>query len=377
MTESENITIRQVDYMLIAGIRFRGEYDEVPQRFRQLYEQVKPFVTGKGMLLHHYFDESVGAGHDLEVCYPVSQPVETEEVKSRVLEGGQMLCALHVGPLGKRGEPGSISDVWQRVWDYARQHEIIPDSVPRREVYLEGVQEHGDNTAQYVTELQLAYAFYRMEKLAENLECFAGEAVRREVMADSERFPLCSAHEKATWFKGAMERLDSKVGDEDTRRDIMITVGDQFPRTRIQMLRDVYQRTGDLDGLLEIMRADRTLGDLSWYEAPVREGNVIHVTKDPYSPQEFQKATNENEKRAAYCHCGRLREAIRAGMTMSRTYCYCGAGWYKQLWEGILGQPVRVEVLKSVLQGDDRCSFAIYLPLEAPPTVGETAVLEA
>jgi effector-binding domain-containing protein len=362
MTESENITIRQVDDMLIASIRFRGEYDEVPQRFRQLYEQVKPYVTGKGMLLHHYFDERVGAGYDLEVCYPVSQPVETEEGKSRALEGGQMLCALHVGPPGKRGEPGSISDVWQKVWGYARQHDAIPDCVPSREVYLEDAQEHGDNTAQYVTELQLAYAFYRMEKLAENLECFAREAVRREVMAGSERSTLCSAYERGTWFKGAMERLDSMVGDEDTRRDIMITVGDQFPRTRIQMLRDIYQRTGDLDGLLEIMRADRTLGDLSWYEAPVREGNVIHVTKDPYSPEEYQKATSENGKRAAYCHCGRLREAIRTGMTMSRTYCYCGAGWYKQLWEGILGQPVRIEVVKSVLQGDDRCSFAIHLP---------------
>ena len=65
MTESENVTIRQVGDMLIAAIRFRGEYDEVPQRFGQLYEQVKPYVTGKGMLLHHYSDQSVGAGHDL------------------------------------------------------------------------------------------------------------------------------------------------------------------------------------------------------------------------------------------------------------------------------------------------------------------------
>ena len=60
--------------------------------------------------------------------------------------------------------------VWQKIWDYARQHEAIPDCVPCREVYLENAQEHGDNTAQYVTEAQLAYAFYRMEKLAENLE---------------------------------------------------------------------------------------------------------------------------------------------------------------------------------------------------------------
>ena len=354
MTEHNLVTVKYVGDMLIASIRFRGEYDEAPQRFEQLYEQVKSYVTGKGILLHHFFDQSVEPGQDLEVCFPVSQPVETGEVKSRVLEGGQMLCAVHAGPPGKRGEPGSISDAWAKIWSYLRQHSVIADSVPRREIYLEDG----------MTEVQLAYKFYRMEQLAQNLDRFAGESVRREVMDGSDRFPACSAFERATWFKGAIERLDSLVSDEDTRRDIMITVGDQFPQARITMMRDIYQQTSDLDALLEIMRADRTLGDRSWYEAPIREGNIIYVTKDPVLPEEYQQATTENEKRAAYCHCRLLAEAIRCGMTISGTYCYCGAGWYKQLWEGILGQPVRVDVLKSVLQGDDRCSFAIHLPLE-------------
>lgn len=367
MTNDEPVTTRQVDDMLVAGVRFRGEYDQVPQRLEQLYEQVKPYVTGKGMLLHYFFDQSAEPGQDLEVCYPVSQPVESGEVTSHVLEGGQMVCAVHRGPPGKRGEPGSITDAWRRMLDYARPRAAIFDAVPRREVYLEGAQEHGDDAARYVTEMQLAVKFYRLEKLAENLERLAGEAVCQAVMAGSERYPLCSFPERAAWYKQAMERLDSLVSDEDTRRDIMITVGDQFPRPRIQAMRDLYQRTGDLDGLLAVMRADRTLGETSWYEAPTREGNVIYVTKDPVLPEEYQKASTPNEKRAAYCHCRVLAEAIRAGMTMSRTYCYCGAGWYKQLWEGILGEPVRVDVLESVLQGGERCSFAIHLPSGQPP----------
>jgi len=368
MATNETVTATQVGDMLVAGIRFRGEYDEAPRRFQQLYEHVKPYVTGKGILLHYFFDESVGPGQDLEVCYPVSQPVETDEVKSHVLEGGQMIRAVHVGPLGKRGEPGSVTDAWHRVFNHVRQHSIIMDAVPRREVYLEDIQEHGDDAARYVTEVQLAYKFFRLERLAENLDRLAGEAVRQDVMAGSERYPLCSFHERAEWYKGAIERLDLLVGDEDTRRRVMITVGDQFPRARIATMRDYYQRTGDLDGLLEIMRADRTLGDRSWYEAPTREGNVIYVTKDPVLPEEYQQATTENEKRAAYCHCRVLAQAIRDGMTISKTYCYCGAGWYQQLWEGILGKPVRIEVVKSILQGDDRCSFAIHLQADELPS---------
>jgi hypothetical protein len=109
------------------------------------------------------------------------------------------------------------------------------------------------------------------------------------------------------------------------------------------------------------MASDRTLGDRSWYETPTREGNVIYVTKDPVLPDEYARAATANEKRAAYCHCRLLAESIQAGLTMSATYCYCGAGWYQQLWAGIMGRPVRVELLKSILQGDDRCTFAIQL----------------
>lgn len=274
------------------------------------------------MLPHYFFDQSVEPGQDLEVCYPVSQPIAVGAVQSHVLEGGRMLCAMHAGPLGVRGEPGSITDAWRAIFGHVRQHSVIANSVPRRELCLEGPEEHGDDTACTLTEAQLAYKFYRVERLAENLERYAGETVRREVMTGSERYASCSYCERAEWYKAAMARLDGLVGDEDVCRDIMITVGDQFPRARIREMAAFYERTGDLDALLALMAGDRTL-----------------------------------------CHCRLLAESIQTGLTLSRTYCYCGAGWYQQLWDGIMGGPVRVELLKSILQGDDRCSFAIHLPL--------------
>jgi predicted hydrocarbon binding protein len=57
-----------------------------------------------------------------------------------------------------------------------------------------------------------------------------------------------------------------------------------------------------------------------------------------------------------------VRDALKLGATISATYCYCGAGFYKGIWEEILQEPVEVEVLESVLKGDQVCTIAIHLP---------------
>jgi len=43
-------------------------------------------------------------------------------------------------------------------------------------------------------------------------------------------------------------------------------------------------------------------------------------------------------------------------------YCYCGAGWYRQQWEGVFDKPVSIKIVKSVLRGDEICRFAIHIP---------------
>ena len=49
-------------------------------------------------------------------------------------------------------------------------------------------------------------------------------------------------------------------------------------------------------------------------------------------------------------------------MKFPELFCYCGAGFYKGIWEEIIQEEVKVEVLESVLKGDDVCKIAIYLP---------------
>ncbi len=202
-----------------------------------------------------------------------------------------------------------------------------------------------------------------IDKFAESINCFAGEPIRKEVMEGSQRIRSSSSpSKKAEWIKGAMEKLQALV-DEETQKKIMIgTCPHTYPKGRIQKLGRRYERLGDLDKLLEIMRNDRSWKGRSYYDHPVRDGNIIYMTKVACNPEAHQSAKTEHEKQLAYCHCPWVRAAISEEEKISPIFCYCAAGWDKQLWEGILEKPVRVDIIKSLLQGDDCCTHVIHLP---------------
>jgi hypothetical protein len=94
----------------------------------------------------------------------------------------------------------------------------------------------------------------------------------------------------------------------------------------------------------------------------VREGNILYETKIPCQTKQFLAETDEQQKRYAYCHCPWVRESLRSGRSdISPLFCNCSAGFHKRYWEVVLGQPLRAEVLETVLKGDERCRFAIDL----------------
>ncbi|MFX0125041.1 MAG: hypothetical protein ACFFAE_15525 [Candidatus Hodarchaeota archaeon] len=203
-----------------------------------------------------------------------------------------------------------------------------------------------------------------MKKFSESLDQYMGVAVRKKVMEGSEELESkSSGDKKARWIKGAMERFDELV-DEETREKVMTSCSHVFPKTRIRPLKSKYTETGSIDAVLKLMHQDHSWGGLSYYEYPKREGNTIYVTKIPFNPKKYEQTSDMNEKKYHYCHCGLVKASLKASdIKISPTFCHCGAGWYKTLWEGILEKPVRIEVLQSVIRGDDHCQFAIHLPL--------------
>jgi predicted hydrocarbon binding protein len=63
-----------------------------------------------------------------------------------------------------------------------------------------------------------------------------------------------------------------------------------------------------------------------------------------------------NEKTRDTCNCPLIR-----GKDAPEILCNCSLGTQKKIYESLFNRPVTVKLEKSVLRGDDRCSFTIQL----------------
>jgi hypothetical protein len=176
-----------------------------------------------------------------------------------------------------------------------------------------------------------------------------------------------------------MDRLDALV-EERRRRAIMVGCACQYPKSDLQEVREAFASTGDVDlahwmlqeqfesFLRTVLELDDELVaeivERGWGLAGVKLGNTVIATKIPKSGflVAYMAEPDPAKKRELYCHCPRIREALKRAERISPTYCYCGAGFYKGIWEEILQEPVEVALLESVLQGDEVCKVAICLP---------------
>jgi effector-binding domain-containing protein len=342
--KESGIEHQKIDDMLIAGITFRGDVETIGPSIKTLVAACGDLICGPAMALYDY--GAYTNGMHIEVCFPITEEVETDEITSRTLEGAEVLSLKHHGPYE------TVKDAYRRLFGYFREHRITGTAYCR-EVFLDYYPEDEEKN---VTEIQ-AVLHKWSDRFSHHVERVLGSQVKKAVMKDADfLFTLEStSNERSRWIKQAMERLDP-LATEDQRYEILSRCAHEFSEKRIDRMRAIYEQKG-IDGVLEAMHEDPL-----WYENPVREGNILYVGKIPYNKEGHEKATTESEKRAHYCHCTLVRNHFDE---ISPTFCYCGAGWYRQQWEGILGKPVTIEILNSLLKGDDFCRFAIHLPDDA------------
>jgi hypothetical protein len=95
----------------------------------------------------------------------------------------------------------------------------------------------------------------------------------------------------------------------------------------------------------------------------VRRGNYLYVTKIPYDPGKWLEEDDPVRKRYLACHCPLARESILSGdVKIPGDWCYCSGGFQKRMFDVLFNEFTEVELLESVLAGDDRCRFRIRLP---------------
>ena len=212
------------------------------------------------------------------------------------------------------------------------------------------------------------------------IDDYVDEQVRDQLLEGSENITSETPRQEVfDWSEEAMNKLDELV-DENQKYEIMTECSCQYPRSNLKQFHELYQETQDVQLVLnkmqeyfeKVLRNQMKLDDKYVKEIIERgmgmagklDGNKIIATKIPKSASisEWFEESDPNKKRALFCHCPRIRDVLDDPNNILPThYCLCGAGFYKGIWEYILEKKVKVEVLETVMNGDEVCKIAINL----------------
>jgi effector-binding domain-containing protein len=308
-------------------------------------------------------------GFEVEIALPVKEGARIDGFETKTLPGDHVLWAVHTGPHAKSdGAPG-LRETAERMWAFVAERHLLVGDNPTRYVYLQGPEAHGDRTERYVTEIQISYHFpVWIESLERGLKERTDERTAAAITAgaDEVRHDFDSDRLRS-WILDALGRLDESVPRERTRACVLNGCAHRYPKVQLLRMKAAYEEEQDILRFIERLNRDDDLfpSRIYWREGAPR--NVVYTEKlvPPWNREAYAQATDPVEKRYCGCFCSLVKEVIRTGEELSPTFCNCSAGWYVQMWEAILDRrPIRVDVVQSILRGDDRCVFAIHLPEE-------------
>ncbi len=216
-----------------------------------------------------------------------------------------------------------------------------------------------------------------LEKFSKMVTDVAGPALTNQITKDSDQLLKDYSTQKSiTWTQQALDTLKKEV-DLKSLKDIMTGCACHYPHEKLEDLKKLYLETKDTDLIhsklqeqfIKEIKSYKQLSDeqlqfiinRGWGLAGNKEGNIIYATKIPSKFHEYFQATNPLEKASCYCHCSRIREGILNQEKIPVEYCYCGAGFYQDMWQTILMKKVDVEIVQSILKGDEVCQIKISI----------------
>ena len=138
--------------MLTAGIRFKGKYPEVGDKFGILFKAFGRYARGKPFTLY-YDGEFKEEGADIEACIQVKKKIDIEGIHCRELTGGKAVTLIHRGPFEE------LHRSYGKIYEFCREYNL-KILLPTREQYLKGPgMIFRGNPRKYITKLMLFYEY--------------------------------------------------------------------------------------------------------------------------------------------------------------------------------------------------------------------------
>jgi len=300
-------------------------------------------------------------GYLAEFLFPVAEGTTQEGFEGAWLDADDVIAVTHHGPLAKTENAPGVSATAQQAFGQAiGQKRLIGDN-PTRYVFLEA-SSNGEATR---TEIQISYHLpVWLDRLKEGLAGCVDDEQLTQITQDAGTIAASDSPEEIrSWVMSAVERLDEIVEDPQQRACILQDCAHRYPRVQLDRMRAVYDELGDLRTFIDRLAEDKALFPAKiWMDED--GGPIAYIHRSIANREAYDATDDPLEKRFHACFCIMVKDAILTGERVSADFCNCSGGWFVQMWEAILDRRLRIDVLESVLQGHDRCLFAVHLPPE-------------
>lgn len=151
MQTTNDVQEKNLDAMLIAGVRMKGKYSDCGRGFSKIGRSFGRYIAGPCMLLH-YDNEYKEDDADFEAAMPVKQAKNVDGISVRELSATRCVALTHLGPYDQMGPS------YAKVLKYLKEKGYTIVSATR-EVYLKGPGIFFKrNPKKYVTEIQIPIA---------------------------------------------------------------------------------------------------------------------------------------------------------------------------------------------------------------------------
>ncbi len=196
-----------------------------------------------------------------------------------------------------------------------------------------------------------------LNKFSNCLDSIVDNEIHDKIMQESEYLSDNSSREEVIkWTDSAFKKLKSAV-DEEKVIDVATGCACQYSKSQLQEIKKKYEETKDI-GIAHQMLQEKfedflkspdldldgkiieEIINRKWGLAGKIEKDKIIAVKIPKSGylKDYFKTSDPDEKRRLYCHCPRINtqnNGIPENLDNPEIFCYCGAGFYRGIWEEI------------------------------------------
>jgi predicted hydrocarbon binding protein len=175
---------------------------------------------------------------------------------------------------------------------------------------------------------------FRLDRLLNSVELLIDEKVAKKIekeCADAAK-KATTASKKAELIACLMEKLDKNVTKNFAQKTMESCGRKCIAKSTIKRALKLYQQSKDLEDFLSKLN-----------QTGIGGGHL-------------KRKGTQITARYIQCYCGWVSGSEGP---IPMTYCFCSAGWYKELFEKTLGKPVEVTILQSIASGAKDCRFII------------------